>query len=172
MSILEKNCEEYLRVARETLTGVSYMTEHDRKVIKCGIECIEKARACSNRELAASLFLIGGYYLGGGCAVSSSEKKYWDLKAHGPGGITTGKLVQKDREIVFAWLRTEIARLQKNESGISGAGIARDIDRRRKSIPVNLPWAIGSQRFVKQVCRLMKDTEVANKRESLRLVKG
>jgi hypothetical protein len=26
--------------------------------------------------------------------VSTSEKKYWDIKTHGPGGITTGRANQ------------------------------------------------------------------------------
>ena len=45
------------------------------------------------------------------CVVSTSEKKYWNLKSHGPAGEASGRSRNKDADVWRAWVRQEITRL-------------------------------------------------------------
>jgi hypothetical protein len=86
-----KNYEEYLRGARETLR-VKHLTDDDRRIIERGIYYLIRGDDLFKREdpeslrEAASLFLTGGYYLGGRCLVSESEKEYWRRRNCAKGG--------------------------------------------------------------------------------------
>jgi hypothetical protein len=140
---MQKNYEEYLRAAKETLEKIHYLTSEDRKLIERGVEYLERGRGLLKSDdpaalrRSASLMMIGGYYLGSVCVVSTSEKKYWDIKTHGPGGITTGRAKQADAAIWQKWVLDEIA--AKNAKGdwikLAALRIA-DKLKERKQLPV------------------------------------
>ena len=91
-----KNYEEYLRGARETLR-VKHLTDDDRRIIERGIYYLMRGDDLFKREdpeslrEAAWLFLTGAYYLGARCAVSESEKKYWNLKSRSEKFVNSDK---------------------------------------------------------------------------------
>src|SRR6202035_3666950 len=92
----KKNDEEYLRGARETLR-VKHLTDDDRRIIERGIYYLMRGDDLFKREdpeslrEAAWLFLTGAYYLGARCAVSESEKKYWNLKSRSEKFVNSDK---------------------------------------------------------------------------------
>ena len=89
---MQKNYEEYLRSAKETLEKIQYLTPEDRKLIERGVEYLERGHGWLKSDdpetlrNAASLMMIGGYYLGARCAVSDSEAEYWRRKKASKGG--------------------------------------------------------------------------------------
>jgi hypothetical protein len=127
-----KNYEEYLRVARETL-GVKYLTDGDRRIIERGIYYLIRGDDLLKREDPESLrdaawvFLHGGYYLGSRCLVSSSEKKYWDLKSHGPGGKKGSKKRQRKMREWHDHARALLAEIRRNNPTLKPDALATSI---------------------------------------------
>jgi hypothetical protein len=127
-----KNYEEYLRAAKETL-GVEHLTDDDRWIIERGIYYLVQGNDLLKREdpeslrEAAWLFLAGAYYLGSRCAVSISEKKYWDLKSHGPGGKKGSKTRQRKMRDWHDHARALQAEIRRNNPTLKPDALATSI---------------------------------------------
>jgi hypothetical protein len=172
--IMKENYDIYLADAKATLAKIGYLTDKDRLTIEKGICFLQNGHHLLKNDdpgilrQAAELLMIGGYYIGAVCAVSSSERKYWDLETHGGGGKTTGKKKQADAQIWQDWVLSEIARV--NAKGkwlkLSANGIGRDL-RKRKHLPVTLPESDRLERFISGA---INGASVPDKRKAIRLV--
>jgi hypothetical protein len=178
---LRHHYETLLRLIKDTASGDHrHLTARNKKEVEGAMYHVVSAYhlALSSDSLitmrAVDSAFAGALFVGMRCSNPLNVKKFWDLKDRGLGGKTTAILMKHDREIVDDWLRDEIARMKKENKGeLPAAEAARRIDERpRKSLPVNLPWKKGSQRFVRTISRLMKPAKVEDNRKSIRLVKG
>jgi hypothetical protein len=127
-----KACDEYIRAARDVLAKIKYLTPDDRMRLEGGINYLERGRdlfknLSPEAQEAAGLWLIGAFHLGAIVVVSTSEKKFWDLKSHGPGGKKGSK---KRRRKMQEWndhAREILAGIRRNNPTLKPDALATKI---------------------------------------------
>jgi hypothetical protein len=165
-----KNYEEYLRFARETL-GVKYLTDDDRGIIERGIYYLEEAhdRLLKRKDPEALrdayILMTGGYYLGGRCLVSESEKEYWRRRSCSKGGKSEKGKRKANREAREAWQayarRVESAGVETTITALAESLL---FDRKR---PDATP---SNQRTLEKFLSKAREKRIAADAKSIRLV--
>jgi hypothetical protein len=167
-----KNYEEYLRNARETLT-LEYLTADDKSIIERGIyylvrgDDLLKGDDPESLREAAWLFLAGGYYLGGRCLVSDSEKEYWRRKSNAKGGEAEDA-PQQQRKVWQDYVRECLAKNSKISTSILVDSLLVD-KTAPKCLPRSREYLLKEVRNIKKA---MEAAEAPGERDILRLVQG
>jgi hypothetical protein len=153
---MKENYNIYLANAKATLAEIGYLTDKDRLTIEKGIcflingRHLLKSNDPETLRQAAELLLIGGYYLGGQCLVSDSEREFHKRKKSAKGGSKKSPATQ-------AWKDWAIVIIERHPavkpSAMTNSLLA------EKSKPSNLPGYDHLIRFV----RLARKQIAANK---------
>jgi hypothetical protein len=114
---------------------------------------------------AANYLMFAAHVIGSRCTVCDSEKKYWNLKSHGPPGKKSGRSRKGDANIRDEWVRLEITRLLTRNKMLTPAQLAEKM-RDNKTAPGNLLCHDRLVRFIRDELTIRKTA----KKSGLRLV--
>jgi hypothetical protein len=103
---------------------------------------------------AANHLLFAAHVIGSRCTVCDSEKKYWNLKSHGPAGEASGRSRNNDADVWRVWVRQEITRLI--ETNPAAPDDFAEKMRANKTAPGNLPCHDRLVRFIREELKSRK----------------
>jgi hypothetical protein len=161
-----------LECAEIALRKFKRLTAEDREDIelavihlKLGWALHEQSSDPIQLRRAANFLMFAAHVIGSRCTVCDSEKKYWNLKSHGPAGEASGRRRNNDADVWRACARQEITRLIKTNPALAPDGFTEKL-RANKTAPGNLPSHDRLVRFIRKELKGRK----AGKKNSLRLV--
>jgi hypothetical protein len=144
---MKNNYDEYIRVGKEALSRIDYLTQADQKRIERGIwhmECGKALLASNNPEElreAASRLTAGAAYIMSVTGVSDSEAEYWRRKACSRGG-------SKTRPETEEWRRWVLEKVTKYHD-VKTTALAQSL-LVEKARPYNLPGEDTIKRFIRE----------------------
>jgi hypothetical protein len=133
--------------------------------LKLGWALHEQSNDPIQLRRAANYLMFAAHVIGSRCTVCDSEKKYWNLKSHGPAGEASGRSRNNNADVWRVWVRQEITRLIKTNPALTPVDLA-EKTRASKTAPGNLPSHDRLVRFIREELKSRK----AEKKNSLRLV--
>jgi hypothetical protein len=150
---MKDTCDEYLRIGRETLDQIGYLTPADRERIERGIWHMTCGKALLSSDVseelreAANRLMTGAAYIMSMTGVSDSEAEYWRRKSCSRGGSRT----RPETEEWHRWVLEKITR-----SPNTRATALTDMLVKEKARPSNLPGRDTLIRFIRAERRKVK----------------